>query len=379
MLVGFPASGKTSFSKTLEDQIYNIARINQDEIREKGKCEELYGKAIKKGNIVILDRCNPTKKDRKYWTNLSMGKDIICIYFSASSEECIWRIKNRTNHPTVKSGQGTTIIKSLINTMETPSINEGFKEIINIESFKECNNLLLKIGCNINHLKEENYDHIIKFVRTKHLLNLGSATRDDLLLDKDEANVFLNTEIWLEEKIDGANMGISIKDYKLVVQNRSHYVDSSYHSQFKLLDNWINDHSEDLWVILEDESKILYGEWVYALHSIHYKSLPDYFIAFDIYDINERRFYSRERLEKVLENTSINIIPIVKKSVFKSISEIGDLVNSKSQFYDGPIEGLYIRKCNNKWLEHRAKIVRSNFLSGNQHWSKNILTKNILK
>jgi atypical dual specificity phosphatase len=174
-------------------------------------------------------------------------------------------------------------------------------------------------------------------------------------------------------------MGFSIKDYKVVAQNRSHYVNSAYHAQFKLLDKWILDHTEDLYNILGDGNLILYGEWVFALHSINYVDLPDYFIAFDLYDISEQRFYSRTRLEKILEGTTISLIPCIKKGSFKVVTDIVDLVKTKSQFYDGPIEGVYVRRCNELWLEDRAKIVRNDFLTGNQHWTKNQLTVNKLK
>ena len=47
-----------------------------------------------------------------------------------------------------------------------------------------------------------------KFPRTPHIYNLGSATRADLLLDKTDADIFLTNEITIEEKIDGANLGL---------------------------------------------------------------------------------------------------------------------------------------------------------------------------
>ena len=73
--------------------------INQDEIRKKGKCEELFSSLTKTNNTVILDRCNLSKDERKYWLELNLGKGAIwCLYFNATVEECKWRIKNRMNH-----------------------------------------------------------------------------------------------------------------------------------------------------------------------------------------------------------------------------------------------------------------------------------------
>jgi atypical dual specificity phosphatase len=384
MLVGFPASGKSTFAKIISDQIRHIHRINQDEIRTKGLCEELfakYSKSSKVGNCVILDRCNLTIAERKYWLGLNNSNDpsVWCVFFNCNIEECKWRIKNRGDHPTVKPDKGEKIIDSVSKTLQIPTIEEGFTKIDIVTSFKESNQLLLSIGCDISNLVELNHDDIIKFPRTKHLHNLGSASRDDLLLSGDEIEGFLNCMVYLEEKIDGANLGLSVKDNKIIAQNRSHYVNSAYHAQFKLLDKWIFDHSQDLWEILGDNTKVLYGEWVYAKHSIEYTDLPDYFIAFDIYDIVEQRFYSRSRVEKVLAPTSIRLIPIVKYDKFKNIQEMVNLIQSKSMFYDGRIEGVYVRKCNDMWLEDRGKIVRNDFICGNQHWAKNILIQNKIK
>jgi len=223
------------------------------------------------------------------------------------------------------------------------------------------------------------YDHIIKFPRTKHLKNLGSASRDDLHMTDTDVKKFLNVPIVVQEKIDGSNMGLCIRDYKIVAQNRSHFVNSSYHPQFKLLDGWIQEHSDDLYRIIENDTKILYGEWIYAKHSIEYTFLPDYFLAYDLYDTIEKRFYSQDILEKLLNETSIKLVPTIKKGVFKTLDEIVALVKTKSVFYNGPIEGVYVRRCDKKWLEDRGKIVRSNFIGGNEHWKKNIITKNKLK
>lgn len=225
---------------------------------------------------------------------------------------------------------------------------------------------------------ERNTDlYIIKFPRTKHIANLGSATRDDLLMTQTEANNFLNKEIYVEEKIDGANMGISInKDGKILVQNRSHYVNSQSGPQFKPLDKWIAEHFEELWEILEPDVHILYGEWLYMKHSINYNRLEDWFMAFDIFDKKENKFYSRDRVEKILENTTIKLIPVIMKSTFKKIDEIKALVNTPSRYADGKVEGVYCRICDDEHLINRGKIVRTDFISGNVHWSKGIIEQN---
>lgn len=383
MMVGFPASGKSTFSTSIANSVSKILRVNQDEIREKGKCEELVGKYTKNNSnytTVILDRCNLKKDERKYWLDLAYNKKAWCIFFDIDIDLCKYRITRRKNHPTVKEGSGINILESVKNNLEHPDMAEGFDKIFTISSQDESNNLLEKWGIPLPEV-EDNSDHIIKFPRTRHLINLGSATRDDLVLDKDQMKKFLDNELIIEEKIDGANMGFSLtKDSKVKCQNRSHFVTSEYSNQFKILDKWISKNSADLFTVLEPERHILFGEWLYMKHSIGYDKLADYFIVFDIFDSFENKFFSRSRLEETLANTNFKIIPLIAKKKFSSMDELLKLVKSKSSFYDGPIEGIYIRINNEKWLVDRAKIVSDGFTNqlGDRHWSKNIITLNKL-
>jgi atypical dual specificity phosphatase len=388
MFVGYPASGKSTLANAIVQTYPTVLRVNQDEIRTKGKCEELVGKHVKT-QTVLLDRCNLTKSERKYWLNIAFNPKTWCIYFNSDIDDCKYRITRRKNHPTIKEGTGITILDSLDGKLEEPELSEGFNKIISINSLEESNNLMEKWGLikpEIEPVIDEQF--IIKFPRTKHLANLGSATRDDLLMSQEEINQFLNKEIYIEEKIDGANLGFSINsDSKIMVQNRSHYVTSSEQPQFKPLDAWVQAHSDDLWTILEPGRHILYGEWLYMKHSIKYENLPDYFIAFDLYDKITKKFASRCVLEQLLSQTSIQLVPLVAKGTFKKIEEIKQLINTKSKFYEGKIEGVYCRINNTDNLISRGKIVRSDFICGNSsigtgkliHWSKGILETNNLK
>jgi len=55
------------------------------------------------------------------------------------------------------------------------------------------------------------------------------------------------------------------------------------------LDERVTNHP-GLWDMLSSPDVILYGEWCYAKHSIHYTMLPDYFIAFDIFLKSAQRY-----------------------------------------------------------------------------------------
>lgn len=171
-------------------------------------------------------------------------------------------------------------------------------------------------------MAESSEDSFFKFPRTRHLFDAGGSgvSRDDLLMDSSEEKVFYTTRqhqvlVAVEEKVDGANLGVSIgHDMKLYVQNRAHYINSTTHRQFSTLDNWCATHSSELYDILIPGKHVLFGEWLYAKHSVHYKELPGYFIAFDVYDKEVSKFYSRRERNKMLENTSIPIIRLIEET-----------------------------------------------------------------
>jgi atypical dual specificity phosphatase len=77
MMVGLPASGKSTMAKILNEQAENVIVISQDELRSKSKnakeeCMHLFSINTKKSQlVVVLDRCNPTKEERKEWIKLS--------------------------------------------------------------------------------------------------------------------------------------------------------------------------------------------------------------------------------------------------------------------------------------------------------------------
>jgi hypothetical protein len=71
-------------------------------------------------------------------------------------------------------------------------------------------------------------------------------------------------------------------------------VDNKNLKKIKLSLNIAERMSEDS----ESPRFILFGEWVYAKHSIHYSKLPAYFIAFDIFDLQNQSFLSGMTKEK---------------------------------------------------------------------------------
>lgn len=128
------------------------------------------------------------------------------------------------------------------------------------------------------------------------------------------------------------------------------------------------------------ERYLLYGEWVVAKHSIPYTSLPDFFMAFDFYDRKTKQFVSREYLTRMLDGTGLHQVPLIDTREQISRLELLAYMKKQSAYYGGPIEGVYVRFEDEKRTitQERGKIVRSDFIAGNEHWSKAELQMNQL-
>jgi len=217
-----------------------------------------------------------------------------------------------------------------------------------------------------------------KFPSTPHLTTLeGVEVRGDKVLSEAERLEFLRHEIIVEEKVDGANLGISFdSEGNLFLQNRGSYLKFSASGQWKQLDQWLNPRMDALFETLTDRY-ILFGEWCYAQHSVYYNHLPDFFLGFDIYDKQAEKFLSADRRDKLFKKMGLKGVPQLRNGHY-SFEEIKKLL-AQSKISDEPAEGLYFRVDNGDWLLKRAKLVRSSFIqSVDEHWSRRAIKPNRL-
>lgn len=206
----------------------------------------------------------------------------------------------------------------------------------------------------------------------------GVDIRGDKVLTEFERDEFLRHTLTIEEKVDGANLGISFDaEGNMRAQNRGAYLHLPGSGQWKKLGEWLALRTDALFEHLADQY-ILFGEWCYARHSIFYNRLPDWFLAFDIYDRKSQRFLSSACRDRLVEEMSISKVPGLALGIF-SYPEIEKLL-SQSKLTDQPAEGIYLRIDHGDWLEKRAKLVRPEFIQAvEMHWSGSAISPNRLK
>ena len=218
-----------------------------------------------------------------------------------------------------------------------------------------------------------------KFPSTPHLTLLGGTeVRNDKVMSESERNEFLRHELVVEEKVDGANLGISFDhEGNIRAQNRGTYLHFPCSGQWKKLSEWLHPRTDELFEQLTDKY-ILFGEWCYAQHSVIYDRLPDWFLGFDVFDKDTAKFFSCSRRNDVFDALEISQVPMMERGHF-TLSELESLL-SQSQLSDNPAEGLYLRFDQFDWLEQRAKLVRPAFIQSiEQHWTRSGIKANRLK
>ncbi|WP_337171916.1 RNA ligase family protein [Gemmatimonas aurantiaca] len=219
-----------------------------------------------------------------------------------------------------------------------------------------------------------------RFPHTPHLTWLGPGQpRDDKVLSPMEAREFLAGDVVVEEKVDGANLGFSVDAHGVLrAQNRGSYIDlDAPQGQWKPLKRWLSMRRAALEEALRPEL-MLFGEWCHAVHSVRYTRLPDWFLAFDVYDRAAGVFWSVDRRDALARSLDIAVVPELARGKLR-VEELTALLGA-SRLTDGPAEGVYVRRETDGQLTARAKVVRAEFVQAiGEHWSKRRLEVNAVE
>ncbi|HEY5935979.1 MAG TPA: RNA ligase family protein [Kofleriaceae bacterium] len=130
----------------------------------------------------------------------------------------------------------------------------------------------------------------------------------------------------VEEKLDGANAGISVgDDGRIRLQSRGHVlVGGAREKHWDLLKQWAHTHEAAL-VARIPAGATLYGEWLYAKHTIFYDQLPHYFLEFDIREASGQ-FWSTARRAAHLAESPVVSVPVLWQGVVTKPMELPELV-----------------------------------------------------
>ena len=138
----------------------------------------------KQAITIIVDRCNLRVADRKEW--ILPGHETIAVEFLYSPELCKQRVAERHDHETIRPGSGRRIVEEQFGQYEKVNTSEGFDQIYQVRSIHAAEHSIDKLL--------ESLLILFKFPRTRHVMNLGSATGDDLVYERERSRL-LNVQI----------------------------------------------------------------------------------------------------------------------------------------------------------------------------------------
>ncbi|GAA0969957.1 RNA ligase family protein [Actinocorallia libanotica] len=212
----------------------------------------------------------------------------------------------------------------------------------------------------------------------------------------------------VEEKLDGANCGVSFDEGGgLLLQSRGHYLAGGPRErQFAPLKAWASAVAHLLWPVL-GARYVMYGEWMYAKHTVFYDALPHYFCEFDVYDRREDVFLSTAARRELLAGTPVCSVPVLREGKADRLEEVTSLVGPSVCRSGGwrealdeaalaagldpervraetdasdEMEGLYLKVEEGGRTVGRFKWVRSSFLTAildaGGHWQDRPIVAN---
>jgi hypothetical protein len=253
-------------------------------------------------------------------------------------------------------------------------------------------------------------EQIFKYPRTHHIQGSRSQPGDEDL-DTVPFAAISDRPVVVEEKVDGANSAISFDTAgNLRLQSRGHYLTGGLRERhFNLMKQWAYTHASAFWQVLGDRY-ILYGEWLYAKHTVFYDALPHYFLEYDVLDLDRQEFLSTDRRNQLLAGLPLVSVPVLFTGQLRShkqlVSLLGhshfiqsehmqrfdqlclaqglDLDRSRQQTDPSHLmEGLYIKVEEAGIVQARYKYVRSDFLTtilqSESHWLSRPIIPNQLR
>ncbi len=250
---------------------------------------------------------------------------------------------------------------------------------------------------------------IRKYPRTRHILDSALQPGDEDLARAGFSDI-AGRHVVVEEKVDGANAAISFDaDGGLLLQSRGHYLTGGARERhFDLFKRWGHERCHALRNVLGSRF-IVYGEWLYAKHTVYYDALPHYFLEFDVLDTETGEFLSTPQRKSLLEPLGLASVPVLHAGRLASAEELKAMIGPSAfksarwrERLEGEaavpphradivlrqtdpsdlMEGLYIKVEEGYRVAERFKYVRQGFLTtvldSESHWQSRPILANRL-
>jgi atypical dual specificity phosphatase len=225
------------------------------------------------------------------------------------------------------------------------------------------------------------------FGRTPHLPWNPNGTADDLVAtDGDLATLFSSPRVLVEEKVDGALVGFHSRNGDPIVRNRDHILSKAYLKntpsklQFRSVWGYFYEHRSQF-RDLEERFGFpvsVYGEWLYATHTLHYTDLPSVFLPHTLYDPGYGVFVDALVAREALLECGFPC-PQVVSTRMGTREEVEAWMGTPSTLGSQRMEGLYFKVSDGTRITHRFKKVSGEFHQDPQWFTRPLERNGIRK
>ena len=213
-----------------------------------------------------------------------------------------------------------------------------------------------------------------KYNRTHHFPFSPGTTNDDRINKNYWQHISALSQLVYTEKLDGENN--CINQYGVFARSHAAPTQSPWTSYLR-----------EKWSLIRNDLKTieLFGENLYAIHSIEYSRLTDYFYVFAVRDQDqwlsweEVNFYAQ-----LLDFPTVPEImlpqPVSQQEFERQVVQTAQrpsTFGSKDVFENTPcsMEGIVVRTTNqypvHQFSENVFKYVRKNHVKTDTHWTRN--------
>ena len=212
-----------------------------------------------------------------------------------------------------------------------------------------------------------------KYPRTAHLPYSPGGTSDDRRVESVAS--FLGTSLVLTEKMDGSNVCLESE----VVFARSH-ASAPNHPSFNALKAMHAGLKGRIPAGIQ-----VFGEWLFAKHSIAYNELPSYLMVFGVRDLTNGVWASWTEVEMWAEELGVTTVPVLaREESITRASKLQTLVESMAAMPSrcgGAREGLVVRKAgefkDEAFATSVVKWVRKGHVQTADHWKTQEIIRNV--
>ena len=211
-----------------------------------------------------------------------------------------------------------------------------------------------------------------KYPRTPHLLWSEGINSEERIIASVDG--LLNTPLVLTEKMDGSNVCLERES----VYARSHN-DAPQHESFNALKalHAAVRHSIPLeWQV--------FGEWLWARHSIAYERLPAYLLLFGIRDQSNGMWLAWDEQERWVAAQGLSLVPLLWQGVCHTEEELRERIQAHkdrptcSQEQEGVVVRVGAAISDEAFAQCIAKWVRPHHVQTDNRWREQQITRNRL-